>query len=221
MFSEIAPRYDLLNRVMTGGLDTRWRRALARRAKPEAHSRILDIACGTGDIAFAFRDIAPLAPIIAADFALPMMEIGKSRSQGPGVHWCAADALSLPFADGSFDIVASGFLLRNVMDLPGCLREQTRVLSSGGRLLALDSAPPPPSLLRPLIRLYLSTGIPLLGKLLGGKSGAEAYRYLPESTLNFRTPQELARLFERAGLIQVQFRSFMWGTMTLIWGEKS
>ena len=220
MFGRIAPRYNLLNRLMTAGLDTRWRRALVKEAAIPDEATVLDLASGTGDIAFAMRRQSPRARIIAADFALPMMAVGRRHALGSSVRWCAADATRLPFPDGSFQVVASGYLLRNVSDIPTCLCEQTRVLQEGGRLLALDSAPPPPSLLRPAIRAYLRYGIPLLGRIVGGASGASAYRYLPESTLHFRNPVELVVMFEEAGLTNVRHRRFLFGTMVLLWGDK-
>lgn len=220
MFGRIAPRYNLLNRLMTAGLDTRWRRALVKEAAISNEAIVLDLASGTGDIAFAIRRQLPRARIIAADFALPMMAVGRRHALGSSVRWCAADATRLPFPDNSFQVVASGYLLRNVSNIPTCLLEQARVLQEGGRLLALDSAPPPPSLLRPAIRAYLRYGIPLLGRVVGGASGASAYRYLPESTLNFRNPAELVAMFEEAGLTNVRHRHFLFGTMVLLWGDK-
>lgn len=221
MFGRIAPRYNLLNRIMTAGLDTRWRRALVKETQICKKAKVLDLATGTGDIAFTFRQVYPLAQVIAADFSMPMMTIGRGYAPGPSVHWCAADAMRLPFPNNSFQVVASGYLLRNVNDLPNCLKEQVRVLRIGGRLLALDSVPPPPSLIQPVIHAYLRYGIPFLGRIFGGVSGASAYRYLPESTLNFRTPKELVQLLNESGLINVRYHSFLFGTMILLWGDKA
>ena len=220
MFASIAPRYNLLNRIMTMGMDQRWRNSLVRQAEIAEKASVLDLATGTGDVAFAFQKFHPDARVVAADFALPMLREGRRLEEGHGVAWCGADALHLPFADGSFDTVASAYLLRNVTNIPATLREQLRVLRPGGRLLALDSSPPPPTIIRPAILAYLRFVIPTLGRILGGPEGANAYRYLPRSTIEFQRPSELANLFEASGLKNVRWRNFLFGTITLIWGDK-
>lgn len=220
MFGLIAPRYNLLNRIMTAGLDLRWRKELVQNADIQPAAKVLDLATGTGDIAFAIQQQHPETAIVAADFAIPMLRIGKRKTANSIVHWCAADATTLPFPDSSFHVVTSGFLFRNLNDLRQSIREQIRVLKCGGRLVALDSTPPPPSLLRPIIHLYLRKGIPLLGRVFGGKHGANAYRYLPESTLSFRTADELLNLLAEEGLIHLGKKSFLFGTIVLIWGDK-
>ena len=220
MFSQIAPRYNLMNRLMTAGLDIHWRNELVKKAKIERKSRILDLATGTGDLAFTIRRNHSENEIIAADFAMPMLQIGKRNSLGKTIKWCVANAMNLPFPDNHFQFVTSGFLYRNLSDLHMSIKEQVRVLDRGGRLLALDSSPPPPSLLRPLVYIYLRYGIPSLGRIFGGVNGASAYQYLPESTLNFSTPQELALLLRDVGLINIGWKSYLFGTIVLIWGDK-
>ena len=220
MFSQIAPRYNLMNRLMTAGLDIHWRNQLVKKAKIKHKSRILDLATGTGDIAFAIRRNHSESEIIAADFAMPMLQIGRRNPLGKSIKWCVADAMNLPFPDNHFQFVTSGFLYRNLSDLHMSMKEQVRVLDRGGRLLALDSSPPPSSLLRPLIYIYLRYGIPSLGRIFGGVNGANAYQYLPESTLNFSTPHELALLLRDVGLINIGWKSYLFGTIILIWGDK-
>lgn len=218
MFGRIAERYNLMNRLMTAGQDQRWRKYVVRQANIPANGAVLDLATGTGDIAFEVLNQVPDAQVVGADFALPMMVVGQRA--GRRVQWCGADALNLPFAGQQFDAVVSGYLLRNVSDIRQTLREQLRVLKPGGWMVILDSSPPPANGLRPFIQLYLRYGIPLLGRLVGGKQAADAYRYLPESTQAFKTPDELAALMREAGLQRVGYRTFMFGTIAVHRGQK-
>jgi demethylmenaquinone methyltransferase/2-methoxy-6-polyprenyl-1,4-benzoquinol methylase len=218
MFGRIAARYDLMNRLMTFGQDQRWRRFVVRQARLRPGGWLLDIATGTGDIAFEARHQVPDVRVVAADLTLPMMRVGQRRSSANGLAWQAADTLHLPYTDAAFDAVTSGYLFRNVPDIPGALAEQVRVLKPGGWLVTLDTTPPPHNLLRPFIGLHLRFVIPLLGRIITGQS--DAYRYLPESTLGFKTADELAALMRAAGLEQVQYKRFMFGTMAVHWGQK-
>jgi demethylmenaquinone methyltransferase/2-methoxy-6-polyprenyl-1,4-benzoquinol methylase len=218
MFGRIAARYDLMNRLMTFGQDQRWRRFVVRQARLKPGGWLLDIATGTGDIAFEARRQVPDLRVVAADLTLPMMRIGQRRSGAGALAWQAADTLHLPYMEAVFDAVTSGYLFRNVPDIPGALAEQARVLKPGGWLVTLDTTPPPHNLLRPFIGLHLRYVIPLLGRIVTGQR--DAYRYLPESTLGFKTADELAALMRAAGLEQVQYERFMFGTMAVHWGQK-
>jgi len=220
MFERIARRYDLLNRLITFGQDDRWRRFAVQQTQLPEYGRLLDLGCGTGKIAFEMLEAIPSAQIVGADFTLPMLQIARANPLGRYVHWCNTDALALPFPDNTFDAVVAGYLLRNVTDIPSTLREQLRVLKPGGRLVILDTSPPPHNRLRPLIRLYLRYGIPGLGRIVGGKQAAAAYRYLPESTCAFKTPEELTALLVAAGTQNTRCRLLMWGTICVHWGEK-
>ena len=221
MFDRIAGRYNLMNRMMTGGQDIKWRRFAVNQAKLPRQGALLDIATGTGDIAFEALKKTPSARVFGADFALRMMQVGRRQAPyGDKVAWTGADAMQLPYADESFDAVVSGYLLRNVIDIPKSLAEQRRVLKSDGRIVILDTSPPPKNLLRPLILLHLKIGIPMLGRLIAGKSAGDAYSYLPQSTQAFKTPTELARLIEEAGFREVQFKTLMFGAMAVHWGVK-
>ena len=221
MFDRIAARYDLLNRIISGGQDMKWRRFVVEVAALPADGKLLDIATGTGDIAFEALKRSPGAQAVGADFALGMMRVGMRRDPyGRRVAWTGADALALPYADESFDAVASGFLMRNVVDIPRTLAEQWRVLKPGGRIVILDTSPPPDNPLKPLMLLHLKIGVPLLGRLIGGKEAGDAYRYLPESTQAFKTPEELKALAEAAGFSDLRFRRFMFGAMAVHWGCK-
>ncbi|MBN1147830.1 MAG: ubiquinone/menaquinone biosynthesis methyltransferase [Anaerolineales bacterium] len=224
MFSRIAQRYDLMNRIMTAGQDVRWRREVIRRAALPKNGRLLDLGAGTGDLARQALRRYPSCRALAADSNLEMMRVGKSRSSSapPGVvhlDWAAADAQRLPFPDNSFNAVVSGFLLRNVSDVPKSLQEQYRVLKPGGRIVALDTTPPPRNLLKPLIRFHLQTVIPTLGGWISGQ--ADAYHYLPDSTEAFLEPEQLAARLIAAGFQQVGFQRLMFGAIAIHWGVKN
>ncbi len=226
MFGQIAPRYDLMNRLISGGQDLRWRRLAVQAAKLESGDRLLDVAAGTGDMVFLAQALVSDLSIIAADLTLEMMRVGKGRTDSvrKGANgarpemWTGADTYALPFASDAFDAVTSAFLLRNLTDPLAGLQEQVRVLRPGGRLVMLDATPPPETWLRPLIQLYLNRMVPALGSLVAGR--AEAYRYLPASIANFMRPAVIASLFEQAGLEGVYHRSFMLGTAAMVVGVK-
>jgi len=218
VFQRIAPRYDLMNKLMTGGQDRAWRRFVVQRAQIPPGGSMLDIATGTGDIAFEALTSGNAGLAIGADFAPKMMQMGRKRTLGDRVRWVTADALNLPFPEAHFDAVTHGYLLRNVIDIPGALREQFRVLKPGGRVVCLDTSPPPPSIVRPFILIHLNFVIPTLGTLLTGQR--DAYQYLPESTKGFKTPDELVTLLQGAGFADVQYKRFVFGTMAVHWGTK-
>lgn len=220
MFGRIAERYNRMNRIMTFGQDMRWRRFVVQQAQLPDHGSLLDLATGTGDIAFEAAQAHPTAKVIGADFALPMMQVGQREPRGKTIEWAAADALKLPFSNEKFDAVVSGYLVRNVIDIPQTLEEQMRVLKPGGRIVTLDTSPPPNNLLKPFIKIHLDYIIPILGRLIGGQAAADAYTYLPESTQAFKTPEELVELLQEAGYEDVGFKRFMFGTMAVHWGQK-
>lgn len=221
MFTRIAPRYDRMNRLMTGGQDLAWRREVIRRAGLRPGGRLLDLGAGTGDLTREARRQQPGVRAAAADFTLEMMRVGQAadlRAARPPLDWSAADAARLPFPDATFEAVVSGFLLRNVTDLPRVLSEQYRVIKPGGRVVTLDTTPPPDNILAPFIRFHLHTVIPALGRLLAGQP--EAYAYLPDSTENFLPPERLAARLTEAGFTQVGFARRMFGTIAIHWGVK-
>jgi demethylmenaquinone methyltransferase/2-methoxy-6-polyprenyl-1,4-benzoquinol methylase len=218
MFDRIAGRYRLMNALMTFGRDRVWRRAVVLAAALPAGGRLLDLASGTGDIALEALRLDPGARVTAADFSLEMMRVGRRRPGGGKVAWCAADALSLPFADASFDAVTSGYLLRNVADRSGAFREQVRVVRPGGHVVCLDTSPPPATPLRPFVRLYLRRVIPLLGRLIAGERSA--YAYLSASTEKFDAPEKLASIMRAAGLERVRYQRFMAGTIAVHVGTR-
>jgi demethylmenaquinone methyltransferase/2-methoxy-6-polyprenyl-1,4-benzoquinol methylase len=218
MFDRIAGRYRLMNALMTCGRDGVWRRAVVREAALPPAGRLLDLATGTGDIALEALRWDPAARVVGADFSLEMMRVGRRRPGGARVAWCAANALALPFADATFDAVTSGYLLRNVGDRVGAFGEQARVVKPGGRVVCLDTSPPPASPLRPLVRLYLRRLVPLLGRLVAGDR--PAYAYLAASTEGFLEPEALAAAMREAGLADVRYRRFMAGTIAVHVGTR-
>lgn len=217
IFQQIAPRYDLMNRLMTGGQDIRWRQLVIRLANIPPGGRLLDLGAGTGDLSReALRQVSDCRPL-AADFTLEMMLAGKRQTEAR-FDWSGADALRLPFPDRTFDAVVSGFLLRNVTNLELALSEQYRVLRPGGRMVALDTTRPQPSLLSPFIRFHMHRVIPLLGTLLTGNR--DAYVYLPSSSENFLLAEELQSRIQASGFQQVGFKRLMFGTIAVHWGVK-
>ena len=218
MFMQIAHSYDLMNRLITAGQDVLWRQEVIRQAALPSYGRLLDLGTCTGDLAReALRQI-PSCFVTAADFTLEMMNVGRSRTNQDNLFWVAADANCLPFTAATFDAVVSGFLLRNVNDVRLCLAEQYRVLKPGGRIVVLDTTPPPENLLAPAIRIHLHKVIPFLGRLLTGQ--AEAYSYLPDSTEGFLQPEQLAVRMQAVGFRRVIFQRFMFGTVAIHWGQK-
>ncbi|MFH2039656.1 MAG: ubiquinone/menaquinone biosynthesis methyltransferase [Chloroflexota bacterium] len=215
MFTRIAGRYDLMNRLMTFGQDKKWRKEVIHRAGISPSSRLLDLGTGTGDLTREAQRQQPGCSSVAADFTLGMMRAGDLRGH---LNWSAADALHLPFPEASFDAVVSGFLMRNALDVSLALQEQHRVLTNGGRIVILDTTHPPRNLLTPFLWLHLHLVIPLLGALITGQR--EAYTYLPESTEKFLYAEQLASALREVGFKNVAFRRRMLGTIAIHWGEK-
>jgi demethylmenaquinone methyltransferase/2-methoxy-6-polyprenyl-1,4-benzoquinol methylase len=198
MFDRIAPVYDVMNRVMTAGLDVRWRR-LAATAVVQPGNRVLDAACGTGDLAIADLK-AGASRVTGLDFSERMLE--RARRKDTRIDWVQGDMLALPFADGTFDAATVGFGVRNVADLELALRELRRVLRPGGRLAILEITQPR-GVLRPFFSLWFDRLVPLIGKALPGGS---AYTYLPASVKRFPDAGSLVRLLEECGFGDVRVR---------------
>ena len=211
MFDRIAPVYDAMNRVMTAGLDRRWRRTTISEAV-QPGDRVLDACCGTGDLALAARN-AGAGSVVGVDFSDGMLE--RARRKAPELEWIQADVLALPFEDASFDAAVVGFGVRNVDDLEAGLRELRRVLRPGGRLGILEITTPR-GFLAPFYRVWFDRIVPLLGRLL---PGGDAYTYLPASVRRFPGPEELVNLLERCGFGAVRFRLFAGGIVALHVGE--
>jgi demethylmenaquinone methyltransferase / 2-methoxy-6-polyprenyl-1,4-benzoquinol methylase len=210
MFDRIAPVYDAMNRVMTAGLDRRWRR-LAAEAAVRPGDRVLDACCGTGDLAIAAQRAG--GRVTGLDFSPRMLE--RARRKQHSVTWVEGDVLELPFEDASFDAATVGFGVRNVEDLDRALAELRRVLRSGGRLAVLEITTPRGPL-RLFYKLWFDGLVPLIGKVIPGGS---AYAYLPASVRRFPGPDDLAALMERTGFEGVTYRLLAGGIVALHIGE--
>jgi demethylmenaquinone methyltransferase/2-methoxy-6-polyprenyl-1,4-benzoquinol methylase len=206
MFDRIAPVYDAMNRVMTAGLDLRWRR-IAAEAVVRPGDRVLDACCGTGDLAVACARRGGL--VTGLDFAPRMLE--RARRKLPSATWVEGDLLALPFEPASFDAATVGFGVRNVADLDRGLAELRRVLAPGGRVAVLEITQPQGAL-APFYRLWFDRLVPLLGRVL---KGGEAYSYLPASVRRFPGAEQLAELMRAAGFGEVGHRTFAGGIVAL------
>lgn len=215
-FTRIAKRYDLMNRLMSGGMDIFWRKEAIRLAALQKGDLLLDLGSGTGDIAREARRKIDEQSIIATDFTYEMLYQGKNWR---AINRCNADALDLPYQDQSFNIVISGFLLRNVGNIRRVLLEQNRVLKPGGRIIILDTTRPRRNLFSPLVQLYLRFVMPFLGTLITGDR--EAYSYLPESTRKFLRAEELAEILEQSGFVDISIFIRMFGTVAIHSGYKA
>jgi demethylmenaquinone methyltransferase/2-methoxy-6-polyprenyl-1,4-benzoquinol methylase len=219
MFGRIAPRYDLLNHLLSLDIDKLWRRRVARTFSAVLHdpkARVLDLCCGTGDLAFAFRREAPRgAEIIGSDFVPEMLARArvKAAASGTAVQFVEADALRLPFADGSFDLVSCAFGFRNLANYESGMQEIHRVLKHGGDAGVLEFAEPPGKVFGTFYRIYFRHVLPLLGGMISGN--ASAYAYLPSSVSKFPSPEELRSQFEGAGFVDVRFERWTGGIVTL------
>ena len=218
MFGEIAGRYDLMNKLMTLGRDRQWRRHVLRMAAPPRGGRLLDIGCGTGDIAIEAADAFKSVEITAMDLTEEMVRIAQTKASDGKIRWGLADGMALPFGDNIFDAVTSGYLIRNVPDALEAFREQVRVVKPGGRVVCLDTCPPPDNIFKPFIMIHLKTVIPFLGDVIA--KNRSAYEYLPDTTAKFMTGDELASVMKEAGLKKVGYRQFMFRTQTVAWGRK-
>ncbi|MEO6029624.1 MAG: ubiquinone/menaquinone biosynthesis methyltransferase [Candidatus Binatia bacterium] len=214
MFDRIAPRYDLMNRLMTFGIDRAWRRRAIDSLVLGPGARVLDLACGSGDLTAAAR--AAGARVVGLDVSAGMLEAARARQLGDVL--VRGDALALPLADGSMDAVVSGFALRNFVDLAAAFAEVARVLRPGGRLALLEVDRPASALLRMGHAVYFRRIVPLLGALIAER---EAYAYLPESTAYLPDAPTLAGLLDRAGLTAIRKATLLGGAAQLVTAERS
>jgi demethylmenaquinone methyltransferase/2-methoxy-6-polyprenyl-1,4-benzoquinol methylase len=218
MFTQIAPRYDLLNHLLSMQLDRVWRARVARRLRPilyRSDAVVLDLCCGTGDLAFSLARSAR-AHIIGADFSHAMLVRARAKSlpaASATVPFFEADALRLPFADGSLDLVTTAFGFRNLANYESGLREFARVLKPGGTLAILEFTEPPDGLMGNLYRWYCRKLLPRIGGLISGN--AAAYEYLPRSVSRFFRPPELATLMTEVGYATLKWEAWTFGSVAL------
>ena len=215
MFAGIAGRYDLLNKVLSLGLDSRWRREATRAAFAAGATRVLDVATGTADLALALKKYRPEAEVVGVDFVEAMLQIGrrKAAQRGLAVRLEQGDGLALPYPDASFGALTVAYGLRNFADLDGGLREFYRVLEPGGTLVVLEFPPPPKGVFGRLFRFYFLQVLPRIGGLVSGRRSA--YSYLPDSVLKFPPPAELAQAIENAGFSEVTYKLQTFGVSAL------
>ena len=218
MFTSIAPRYDLLNHVLSFNVDRLWWRRTARSfdqilARPDA--RLLDLCCGTGDMTLALRRKAKTSNILGVDFSHAMLE--RAIKKSPSLHWIEADALGLPFPASHFDLVTSAFGFRNLADYDAGLREILRVVRDGGECGILDFGEPR-GVIGTLYRIYFQHVLPALGTVISGVKGP--YTYLPASVKRFPEPEEMLERMRRAGFREVSWTPYSFGIAGLFRGKK-
>jgi demethylmenaquinone methyltransferase / 2-methoxy-6-polyprenyl-1,4-benzoquinol methylase len=221
MFDRIAGRYDLLNSLMTAGLHHRWRQRAGERAELGPGDNALDVCCGTGDLALELATrVSPGGRVVGCDFSEPMLDLAREKASARGAaglrfEW--ADALNLPYDDERFDAATVGFGVRNLSDLDRGLREMTRVLRPGGRLVILEITQPTRPPLSTFYSLWFDRIVPLLGRLT---SDPEAYSYLPESVRSFPSPRGLAEKMGAAGLVRIRWTVLAGGIIAIHSGVK-
>jgi demethylmenaquinone methyltransferase / 2-methoxy-6-polyprenyl-1,4-benzoquinol methylase len=217
-FSRIASRYDLVNHLMTGWQDKNWRRFAVEKLELPLSAKLLDIGSGSGQIVREAERQYPDCLCIAADLTLAMIAVGQKKKLPIQPHWTAADANLLPFQAELFDGVISGFLIRNLEDVMIGLKNQYRILKTGGRIAILDTTKPSNHFLAPIIRFYMTHIIPFIGGLFTGNK--KAYSYLNKSTESFLRAEELAACLAAAGFNKVAYQQFAFGMISVHWGEK-
>jgi demethylmenaquinone methyltransferase/2-methoxy-6-polyprenyl-1,4-benzoquinol methylase len=221
MFTSIAPRYDLLNHLLSLNIDRLWWRRTARRftrVLSDPHAVALDLCCGTGDMAFALRRVAQNeAKILGADFSHAMLQRARAKSIGTLLRWVEADALNLPFESAQFDLITSAFGFRNLADYDAGLREIARVLKPGGECGILDFSEPG-GMAGQVYRLYFRHVLPRIGTLISGVRGP--YAYLPASVERFPSPEEMLKRMSQAGFCEVSWIPYTYGVAGLYWGKK-
>jgi len=220
MFARITRRYDLMNRVMTGRRDQAWRRQAAAQLGQSVDGLILDLATGTGDLAFAVRQCHPHSRVVAVDFSAPILREGVRKAQARGeraITWAVGDALALPFPDATFDGCTNAFLLRNAVDLMRCLREIRRVVKPGQPVVCMEITHPQTPIFKQLFAVYFYRLVPLIGGIIAGD--LQAYRYLPDSLTRFPPAEPLKQLMQAAGYRNVRYHLLGLGTMAIHVGE--
>ena len=212
MFDRIAPVYDAMNRVMTAGLDVRWRR-LAAQSVVRKGDRVLDAACGTGDLAIADLK-AGAGQVTGLDFSEAML--ARARAKAPALRFEWADALALPYASDRFDAATVGFGARNFADLPRGIEEMVRVVRPGGRVVILEITRPTREPLASFFRAWFDRIVPALGRVAGERA---AYSYLPSSVRRFPEPRELAAVMDGCGLRAIKYVLLAGGIIAIHVGE--
>jgi demethylmenaquinone methyltransferase / 2-methoxy-6-polyprenyl-1,4-benzoquinol methylase len=211
MFDRISPSYDRMNRLMSMGLDGRWRRRAVREAAVAPGDHVLDVCCGTGDLAIELRRaVGPSGRVVGLDFSPQMLDVARGKTGQ--VEWVQGDALALPFADGEFAAATVAWGVRNLADHEQGFREMARVVRPGGRVVCLEMSTPPPWA-APFSRIWTDRAVPLLGRAIA--HDADAYSYLPESVHRFPDAPGLAAVMRAGGLDDVRFQRLMLGVVAV------
>ena len=224
LFARIAGRYDLMNSLMTGGMHHQWKKRTARLTAEGLDGPALDIATGTGDLAFALAGQAGIAETVGVDLLPEMITLARSKKGKPNAlapsrpQFLLGDALSLPFPNDTFACATAGFSLRNMPDLPATIAEMVRVVRPGGRVTTLELTPMEPGLKASLFRLYFHRLVPLIGQIIA--RDRSAYTYLPQSVDYFLQADRLSLLFTDTGLVNVSYSKLGFGTVALHQGSK-
>jgi len=222
MFGRIADRYDLMNTVMTAGLDRRWRALAARQVEARPGDEVLEVCCGTGDLSLQIARAHPAARVIGLDLSEPMLARAEEKRAldrfGGHVRFVHGDAMHTGFGDERFAVVTAAFGVRNLPDLPRAFAELSRVTVPGGRLVCLEITTPPPGPGKWFHALWFDRLVPLLGRLIAGET--TAYSYLPASVRAFPSADGLARLLHAAGWRHVRYRRMGFGAVALHVAER-
>lgn len=218
MFDRIAPIYERMNTVMTGGLDARWRRDALRATGLRRGMAAVDVACGSGSLTRLLGEaVGPSGTVVGVDLSEAMLREAGRRAGPSSIRYEHGDALTLPLADGTMDAATIAFGLRNVADYRACLAEMARVTRSGGRVVVLEIATPSGGIGRWVAELWFRRVVPFIGRLAGGGS---AYRYLPESVRRYPPPEVIAGHLRAVGLAGVRWRRLALGMVTVHAGRK-
>lgn len=222
LFSRVASKYDIMNDVMSGGVHRLWKDAMMDWLAPRPGQRLLDVAGGTGDVAFRFLTRAPGATATVCDMTESMLVAGRQRAESDRMadrlDWVVGDAMALPFADASFDVYTISFGIRNVTRIEDALSEAYRVLKPGGRLMVLEFSQLPNPLLQKAYDLYSFNVIPAMGQVIAGDR--DSYQYLVESIRKFPDQERFAAMIRNAGFGQVKYRNLTMGVAALHSGWK-
>jgi demethylmenaquinone methyltransferase / 2-methoxy-6-polyprenyl-1,4-benzoquinol methylase len=222
VFSRVASKYDVMNDLMSGGIHRIWKDAMMDWLAPRPGQRLLDVAGGTGDVAFRFLKRAPGAAAVVCDMTEPMLIEGRKRAEAeklaPSLDWVVGDAMALPFPDGSFDVYTISFGIRNVTRITEALAEAYRVLKPGGRLMVLEFSRIPNDLMQTVYDLYSFNVIPAMGQVVTGDRAS--YQYLVESIRKFPDQESFVGMIRSAGFDQVKYRNLTMGIAALHSGWK-
>lgn len=223
MFDNIVPRYDLMNHIMTFGMDFRWRRMIAKQARTlqngDTSDFVVDVACGTGDVAFELeRAGVPL--VTGLDYSSGMIAEAKRKAEKrkSEVNFLEGDAMDMPFEDGKASAATISFGMRNLPDYAAGIKEMARIVKPGGKVICLEATPYHRPILKIPFNFYFNQVLPLIGKVLTGEY--EAYKYLPDSVKHFPNPDELAETFREVGLVDVKYNLLGFGSVALHIGVK-